>query len=125
MDDAIRKRDEILEVVYWMRGEGLREAVRPADLTPLVGLEEAEARAEMESLAEIGLLEVAGSRDDPAYRLTEVGAREAGRRFVESFADMLGRGHGTACAPGCECESLEEPAADCPTHGRRAHDHAG
>lgn len=125
MDDAIKKRDEILEVVYWMRGEGLRETVRPADLRPLVGLEESEARVEMEALAAAGLLEETNLGDGPAYRLTEVGAREAGRRFVESFADMLGQGHGTACAPGCECESLENPAPDCPTHGRRAHEHAG
>lgn len=125
MGDAIRKRDEILEVLYWMRGEGLGEAVRPAELRPLVGLEEAETRIEMEALAAAGLLEETVPGRDPAYRLTEVGAREAGRRFVESFADMLGQGHGTACAPGCECESLAEPAEDCPTHGRRAHRHAG
>lgn len=123
MDDAIRKRDEILEVLYWMRGEGLREAVRPADLRPLVGLEETDARREMEALAAAGLLEATGPEEDPAYRLTKVGGREAGRRFVESFADILGQGHGTACAPGCECETLG--AADCPTHGGHAHEHAG
>lgn len=124
MDDSIRKRDEILEVVYWLRGEGLREAVRPADLRPLVGLEEAEARNQMEALAAAGLLERSPG-EDPAYRLTDTGSREAGRRFVESFAGILGRGHGTACAPGCECESLHAPDADCPTHGRHAHGHAG
>lgn len=125
MGDSIRKRDEILEVIYWMHGEGLREEVRPADLRPLVGLEENEARVQMEALAGAGLLERTDAGDGPAYRLTETGLREAGRRFVESFAGILGQGHGTACAPGCECESLESPDADCPTHGRHAHGHAG
>ncbi|MDX1623049.1 MAG: hypothetical protein R3199_03620 [Gemmatimonadota bacterium] len=125
MGDAIRKRDEILEVVYWMRGEGLREAVRPSELRPLVGLEETEARTEMDALVDAGLLEKADRGDAVAYRLTEVGEREAGRRFVESFSEMLGQGHGTACAPGCECESPGEPADDCPTHGKHAHGHSG
>lgn len=120
MSDVARKRDEMLEVIYWLRGEGLREDVRPLDLRTFLGLEPAEALDLMESLAGAGLLErVLGS--EPTFRLTEDGALEAGRRFVESFADLLGQGHGTACAPGCACESGEHPAEDCPTHGRHAH----
>jgi len=121
MGDTIRARDEILEVVYWMRGEGLGEAVRPADLRPLVGLDAGETRDHMDALVGAGLLEREEEGGDPVYRLTEEGGREAGRRFVESFAEMLGQGHGTACAPGCACESLDDPAEDCPTHGRHAH----
>lgn len=120
MPDEIRARDDILEVLYWMRGEGLADRVRPADLRPLVGLGSGESRRHLDALVDVGLLERAGSAE-ATYRLTESGAREAKRRFAESFAEMLGQGHGAACAPGCACESPEDPAPDCPTHGRHAH----
>lgn len=123
MGDPIRIRDEILEVMYWLRGEGLYEVVSAADLRPFVGLDAAASAEHLAALAAAGLVE--RDEEDAGYRLTEEGGREAGRRFVESFSEMLGQGHGTACAPGCECESPEEPAEDCPTHGTHAHRHSG
>jgi hypothetical protein len=88
MSDTIRIRDEILEVLYWLRGEGIHEEVRPDDLRPFVGLEP-----------------------------------ETARRHLEALAPLLGQGHGTACAPGCECQDPAHPDQDCPTHGLRAHAH--
>lgn len=119
MPEPLKIRDEILEVLYWMRGEGLGDDVRPDDLRAFVGAAPEETLEHLEALAAQGLLERRPGAGGTAYRLTEEGGREAGRRFVESFAEMLGQGHGTACAPGCECESLDHPAADCPTHGHR------
>lgn len=123
MTDVIHARDEILEVLYWLHGEGLHEAVRAEDLEPFVALGSEAAREHLEALAGAGLLErvpVAAEGGPGAYRLTDRGVREAGRRFVESFAPLLAQGHGTTCAPDCECRDPARPDADCPTHGVQA-----
>lgn len=120
---GIARRDEILEVLYWLRGEGLHEEVRPRDLRPFLDLDSASVSGHLEALAAAGLVERRGGdvrgSGDPAYRLTETGASEAGRRFVESFAELLGQGHGTACAPDCDCQDPAHPDEHCPTHGSR------
>ena len=139
MTGAIRIRDEILEVLYWLRGEGIHEEVRPGDLRPFVQLDPDDTRRHLEALAASGILErrveeaaaagssAPGSRHahpsaGACYRLTERGLQEAARRFVEAFAPMLGQGHGSACAPDCECRDPAHPDVDCPTHGSRAHE---
>lgn len=124
MSEPIRVRDEVLEVMYWLKGEGIRAAVGPTDLRTFVDIDPDAAREHLSVLHRAGLLEAVDESSEPAYRLSERGEREAGRRFVESFAPYLGQGHGTACAPGCACESLDDPAVDCPTHGHR-HVHQG
>lgn len=126
--DAIRIRDEILEVLYWLKGEGIREEIGPRDLRPFVQLQPDEVREHLEVLAASGLLErgdgpSANGSDEGRYRLSERGSAEAGRRFVEAFAPILGQGHGTACAPGCECLDPTHPDESCPTHGSPAHRH--
>lgn len=126
MVDSIRVRDEILEVLYWLRGEGIHDAVRAEDLEPFLGIEPGVAREHLAALAAAGLLELVpvpeeGDDEADAYGLTDRGSREAGRRFVESFSPLLAQGHGTACAPDCECQDPARPDADCPTHGSHTH----
>lgn len=120
--DAIRRRDEILQLMFWLQGEGLAEEVGVEAVHRFLPHAGETVSADLAGLAEAGLLEAVGGG---LYRLSETGRREGGRRFVDEFADMLGHGGHGACAPGCDCESLAEPAEDCPTHGRHAHRHAG
>jgi hypothetical protein len=57
------------------------------------------------------------------YRLTEIGRREAARRFAEEFAPLLRQGHGECNDPGCECHTNPAAAAEC--HAARAHEGGG
>lgn len=111
--DAIRWRDEILQILYWFRGEGLGEAVTPADLAPFLSAAPAPVREHLERLAEAGYVErLEGA---PArYRLTDWGIQEGGRRFADEFAGLTDQAHGECNNPGCACQTMG-PAA-CTAH---------
>lgn len=103
VQDVIRRRDEILQVVFWMRGEHLAEAVGPADLRVfLTESAEATLAADLASLAAAALLE---QLPDGRYQLTDSGRREAGRRFQEEFAELMHPGHGACSDPNCDCHT--------------------
>lgn len=102
--DAIRRRDELLQVLYWMRGEGLGEAVSPGDVARLLpDVPRPLLDADLRALCEAGLAEPAGG---DRYRLTGEGVREGGRRFADAFADYMKPGHGACSDPECDCHTL-------------------
>jgi hypothetical protein len=73
--------DEILEVMYWLRGEGLAENVAASDLTRWLGRPEREVEPLLERLAGIGLVQrvAPAPGEAPHYSLTAAGATEGGR----------------------------------------------
>jgi hypothetical protein len=101
--DAVLRRDELLQVMYWMRGEGLGHEVGPADVarllpdTPLDQL-----AADLRGLCDAGLALPAGQE---RVRLSEAGVREGARRFAEEFADYTRPGHGACSDPECDCHT--------------------
>lgn len=100
----IQRRDELLQVMYWMRGEGLGDAVSAEDVGRLlVDTPKPLLAADLRSLCEAGLAEPA---DGERYRLTDAGRREGGRRFGEAFADYMRPGHGACSDPNCDCHRL-------------------
>jgi len=108
--EALRQRDEILQVMYWLEGEGLAPDVRPVDLLPLLGMAEPQTAAQLDTLRRSGLVEQA--RNEPGrYRLSVIGRQEARRRFTEEFAPLLRRGHGECNDPYCDCHVTGDPAA--------------
>lgn len=112
--DPIRRRDELLQVMYWMRGEGLGDSVSPEQVDRLlVDTPRPLLEADLRALCEAGLAErvdgdpAEGERvDDQRYQLTEAGQREGGRRFSEAFADYMKPGHGACSDPACDCHRL-------------------
>ena len=110
MDD-LRAIDEILQVMYWLRGEGLAQGVRAADLSRWVGLPPHEIDPLLARMAAAGWVQ-AEAGETPGYSLTASGAREGGRRFADEFADMTRPGHGECADPDCECQRTGDPA-DC------------
>ena len=71
-DDGIAATDEILQVMYWLRGESIAPDVAPKELARWVALEEAQIEPLLERLVTSGLVEhVAAS--DLRYRLTSSG----------------------------------------------------
>ena len=100
---GLEAQDEVLQVMYWLRGEKLADDVSAADLVRFVGLAEMALDAVLERLARLGLVRVIPSGGAPRYALTDDGAREGGRRFADEFADLTRPGHGECGDPECEC----------------------
>lgn len=93
---ALRCRDDILQAMFWMRGEGLGEEADAPMLGSFLVVDEALLREQLAVLAEDGYLEESGGR----YRLSELGVREGGRRFADEFDGLQNTAHGD-CGPEC------------------------
>ncbi len=103
---ALRCRDDILQAMYWMQGEGFGDEADVASLTSFLALDEALLRGQLEILVEEGYLD----ESDGRYRLSELGAKEGGRRFADEFSGLQETAHGE-CAPGCpHCEGIPRDA---------------
>lgn len=119
--DGLRLQDEILQVLFWMRGEELGEEVRPRQLEVFLAPgEDRDLEPAFRRLVERGLVERARDGGGPSYRLTEDGLLEGGRRFADEFSDIAGQAHGTCSDPDCGCHSDPEAAHEC---RQERHDH--
>lgn len=112
--DALRLQDEALQILYWLRGEGLMADIGVADLKRFLDGTTEDLAAVLERLVEIGLVRRIGWDTVAAarYALTEDGVCEGGRRFADEFADMTKPGHGECGDPECDCHRTGSPA-DC------------
>ena len=112
--ESLAAIDEILQVMYWLRGERLAQTVSAADLSRWVGLSVHEVSTLLPRMAVAGWIQaVAGKAGEvQGYELTASGACEGGRRFADEFADLTRPGHGECVDPDCECQRTGNPA-DC------------
>lgn len=110
-EDYLFWRDEVLQVMYWMMGEGLGDVVAPDDLVSFLRAPARLISAVMERVAEERFLETARPG---AYRLTELGKDAGKRSFALEFDGMLSQGHGD-CDPDCWCHKSAARAAQCTT----------
>jgi hypothetical protein len=104
-------RDEILQVMYWLRGEGLNEQVSAHDLVVFLPADASFLQYHLTQLAADHYLE-AVTGPEARYRLTELGGREGGRRFAEEFAGLTGQAHGACTNPNCSCHTLGPEACE-------------
>lgn len=129
--DELFWRDELLQALFWMRGEGLAEAATPADLARFLAADEGVVARVLGRMAEEGYVRTERRRDRgtegqrdrlnpsvppslrPAYRLTDLGLTEGGRRFHDEFAGLTRQAHGE-CGPGCWCHDPEREGEPCP-----------
>ncbi len=111
--DTVRRHDEILEVMYWLRGERLGEAAGAEDLRVFLGDDTPVLAQDLAALVTDGLIEPVES-GGVRFRLTERGVREGGRRFADDFAEMQPPGHGECNRPGCRCHELGPDACVAP-----------
>ena len=93
---ALRCRDDILQAMYWMRGEGFGDETDAGMLQSFLVVDKDLLREQLEILTEEGYLEESGGR----YRLSELGVKEGGRRFADEFAGLQSTAHGD-CGPEC------------------------
>ncbi|MGI8497970.1 MAG: hypothetical protein ACR2OG_10380 [Gemmatimonadaceae bacterium] len=115
--DDIARRDELLELLYWLEGEGFHGNATLDGIVRFVAHPEAHVRRTLEELVRRG--DVVLHDESSEYRLTEPGRREAAHRFAEEFAPLLGQGHGECSDPDCDCHDNPGAAAEC--HAARAH----
>lgn len=118
----IAAQDELLELLYWLEGEGFEGSASMDGIVRFVAKPEAPVRATLDRLIALGNV-----RRDPAsneFRLTDVGRVEAARRFAAEFAPFLSQGHGECNDPECDCHTNPDGAAECHAHrAHQGHDH--
>ncbi|MDQ4002582.1 MAG: hypothetical protein M3259_01935 [Actinomycetota bacterium] len=103
---ALRCRDDILQAMYWMRGEGFGEEADAGMLQSFLVVDEALLQEQLEILVEEGYLEETSGR----YRLSALGVKEGGRRFADEFTDLQHTAHGD-CGPDCpHCKGIPRDA---------------
>jgi hypothetical protein len=100
-------QDEILQVMYWMRGEGFGEKITVAELKKFLDASDEILAANLSQLAKHDLVNFDFS---DAYELTETGVKEGGRRFADEFDGMLKQGHYECNDPDCDCNDPDSDA---------------
>ncbi len=105
-------RSEVLQAMYWMRGENLAVDVDPLELATFLAAPPATVHSQLIRLAEEGFVDLVPGRL-ARYALTSLGAAEGGRSFRDEFDGLTRSGHGE-CGPGCWCQDPKRTAEACP-----------
>jgi len=108
--DSLQTRDELLQVMYWMNGEGLGNEFSLADLQKFLQGDPALLAEALEVMIASGL--VVGASDNK-YALTTQGRIEGGRRFADEFEAMIKPGHFECDEPDCDCHNPETTGDVC------------
>jgi len=104
--DELYWRDEILQFMYWYRGEGFGESLTVHDLRTFLPADEHLLTTQMDCMVDGGYLVREGEAPPPRYAFTAYGAREGARRFADEFAGLTGQAHGE-CGPDCpHCKGI-------------------
>ena len=101
-DNHIFWRDEILQLLFWMRGEGMGESQPVPAIARCLDITEAVARTHLGQMVEARYLCEQGG----CFALTEMGRAEGARRFKDEFESMLSQGHGECTDPNCDCHAM-------------------
>jgi hypothetical protein len=101
----IRAQDEILQLLYWMKGERLGEVVFREEIDRFIQLDPGEVEAALEALEARNLLiRMKGKGGTAAWQLTDSGSQEGARRFTEELSSVLGHESHLECGdPECDC----------------------
>ncbi len=113
--DILFWREEILQVLYWMQGEGLAEAVPFNRLLSLLDTSNDNLLFHLKKNIEEGYLKSSDEliSENSSVQLTPAGKKEAGGIFRNAFEGMQKGGHGE-CGPDCEfCYQDGEKLEDC------------
>ncbi|MEP6513324.1 MAG: hypothetical protein ABJA79_05615 [Parafilimonas sp.] len=112
---ALFWREEILQVLYWMEGEALADAVPFNRLMVLLNTTSENLLLHLQKNIEAGYLKTEDDKvsENTAVQLTSAGKKEAAGIFRNAFEGMQKAGHGE-CGPDCEfCYSEGEKLEDC------------
>lgn len=101
-------RSEILQVMYWLHGEGLGDLVDSSTIERFLGVGADHAVQYLDRLVDEGFLE----RENGDYRLSPKGEEKGAEEFEEAFAELTGSAHGE-CSADCWCHASLEEAEAC------------
>lgn len=101
-DNHIYWRDEILQLLFWMRGEGMGETHSPAEVARFLSIDPQALAAHVGKMIDAGYLAALDDR----FALSDLGRTEGARRFREEFEPLLAQGHGECSDPDCDCHQL-------------------
>lgn len=117
-------RDEILQVLFWLKGEQLASHVTAKDLEVFLDGSAKTIEQYLERFVEEGLLvcqnQSNGKKGAIKYSLSKQGEEEGGRRFADAFSELQKQGHGV-CTDDCDCSWEVGHDPSCPSHSH--HDH--
>ena len=101
--DVLFWREEILQVLYWMDGEGLAQSVPFSRLLVLLNTSVENLLFHLQKNIEAGYLSTEDNEltEKSSVQLTDAGKKEAGSIFRNAFEGMQNAGHGE-CGPDCE-----------------------
>ncbi|MDQ6801415.1 MAG: hypothetical protein M3041_11305 [Acidobacteriota bacterium] len=100
--NSVQCQDEILQMMYWMRGEHVGDNVTPEQLNRFLSIDDGALQSALGQLIARGLVTAAADR----YALTDRGLAEAGRRFMDEFSNVLGKEDHLSCSdPNCDCQA--------------------
>lgn len=114
---ALYWRSEILQVMYWLRGEGFGDIVDAGTIERFLGVEAHIGVTYLDRLVDEGYL----VRDGDWYALSEFGLEQGAREFTEAFADLTRPAHGE-CSEDCWCHASADEAEACAAQ-RAGHSH--
>lgn len=117
--EALRQlywRGEILQLMYWLRGEGLGDVADAPLMERFLGVEAAVGLSYLTQLVDEGYLERRGD----GFVLSERGLEEGKTEFALSFADLTRPAHGE-CSADCWCHVSAEEAAACAAERTEGH----
>lgn len=111
-DPALRAlywRDEILQVMYWLSGEGIAEDVTDQQLATFLDEDSDELALALARLARDEYVQtIAPGR----YTMTGKGAEHGKRGFADDFVGMVNQAHGE-CGANCWCHRSKDDAEAC------------
>ncbi len=91
------EKEQILEICFWFKGEGFGDEFSPLSISPFLKHEESKISRILEKLCDEGSLIETNSKH---YKFTDIGLKQAGKLFVETFQEMQQPGH-YECHDGC------------------------
>ena len=106
---ALFWRDEILQVMFWIQGEGFGDKISPEELERFLGVDAEVGIQFLDKLVEERLL---NRTPEGLFEFTEEGRRHGARVFGEEFADLTKPCHGD-CGAACWCHASPEEAEAC------------
>ncbi len=105
---ALYWRSEILQVMYWLRGEGFGDVVDPGLIERFLGVDAAIGMTYLDRLADEGYV----VRDGDWYALSDFGLDYGAKEFASSFSELTKPTHGE-CSDDCWCHASVDEAEAC------------
>jgi hypothetical protein len=105
---ALYWRSEILQVMFWLRGEGLGDEIDAPLLERFLGVDAQVGIGHLDRLVDEGYLE----RTPGGYALSRTGLEEGRTEFALGFSDLTRPAHGD-CSADCWCHTSVEEALAC------------